>query len=208
MQNSTNKIIVFDVGGTIQLSSDSLDIKNLSNYYIAGQTAPSPVTVQGMTTKITASNNRTNSNVVLRYMAFRGSDDGDDAITFKDGNVAAPSTNMILDHVSASWAEDEDLSVANANTNVTVQYSIIADALNPPGDTHAFGSLIRPRVDSQVSFHHNLYANNVSRQARFGTYDSKLLIADFRNNVIYNWAERTAIRAGVANPTVCRSTPT
>ena len=77
-------------------------------------------------------------------------------------------TNMILDHVSASWAEDEILSVANNNTNVTVQYSMINDALV---SNHAYGSLIRPRIDSNVTFHHNLYANNASRQARFGTYD-------------------------------------
>jgi hypothetical protein len=193
VQNSSNKIIVFDVGGTIELSSAPLDIKNLSNYYIAGQTAPSPVTVTGRTTRITASNNRTNSNVILRYMAFRGSDDGNDAITFKDGDTSAPSTNMIMDHVSASWAEDEDLSVANANTNVTVQYSIIADALT---SDHAYGSLIRPEVDSNVSFHHNLYANNLSRQARFGTYNGKTLIADFRNNVIYNWKSRASYAGG------------
>ena len=38
---------------------------------------------------------------------------------------------------------------------------------------HAYGSLIRPRIDSNVSFHHNLYAHNASRQARFGTYNAK-----------------------------------
>ncbi len=45
-ENTANKIIVFDVGGTITLN-DNLDIKNVQNYYIAGQTAPSPVTVYG-----------------------------------------------------------------------------------------------------------------------------------------------------------------
>ena len=39
-QNTSNRIIVFDVAGTIQLSGPALDIKNLSNYYIAGQSAP------------------------------------------------------------------------------------------------------------------------------------------------------------------------
>ena len=56
VENSANKIIVFDVAGTIQLTSGSLDIKNLSNYYIAGQTAPGPVTIYGNTTQITHSN--------------------------------------------------------------------------------------------------------------------------------------------------------
>ena len=190
VQNSANKIIVFDVGGTIQLN-DNLDIKNLSNYYIAGQTAPSPVTIYGDTTQLTHSSNKTNSNVILRYLTFRkGTGDGQDAITFAGGGLG---TNLILDHVSASWSEDEILSVANNNTNVTVQYSVISDALV---SNHAYGSLIRPRIDSNVSFHHNLYAHNASRQARFGTYNASTLVADFRNNVIYNWRDRASYAGG------------
>ena len=164
-ENSTNKIIVFDVAGTINLTTDNLDIKNLSNYYIAGQTAPGPVTVYGDMTQLTHSGDKKNRNVVLRYMSFRkGTGDNADAITFAGSGLG---TNMILDHVSGSWSEDEILSVANNNTNVTVQYSMIHDALV---NNHAYGSLIRPRIDSNVTFHHNLYANNASRQARFGTY--------------------------------------
>ena len=84
---------MFDVGGTIQLTSDSLDIKNLSNYYIAGQTAPSPVTIYGNTTQITHSNNKDNSNVVLRYLTFRkGTGDGEDAITFAGGGTRSART--------------------------------------------------------------------------------------------------------------------
>ena len=193
-ENTANKIIVFDVGGIIQLTSDSLDIKNVQNYYIAGQTAPSPVTIYGDTTQITHSNNKVQQNVILRYLTFRkGTGEGEDAITFAGGGTNGIATNMILDHVSASWAEDEILSVANNNTNVTVQYSIIADALT---SGHAYGSLIRPRTDSNVTFHHNLYANNASRQARFGTYDAETLTADFRNNVIYNWRDRASYAGG------------
>ena len=71
VENSANKIIVFDVAGTIQLTSGSLDIKNLSNYYIAGQTAPGPVTIYGDTTQITHSSDKNNTNVILRYLSFR-----------------------------------------------------------------------------------------------------------------------------------------
>lgn len=196
VENSANKVIVFDVGGTITLTSGALNIKNLSNYYVAGQTAPSPVTVIGNPTQITHSADKINSNVIVRYLTFRkGTGGGDDAITFSGGDGAGDlvATNMILDHVSASWSEDEVLSVANNNTNVTVQYSIIADALV---SNHAYGSLIRPRIDSTVSFHHNLYANNASRQARFGTYNAETLTVDFRNNVIYNWRDRASYAGG------------
>lgn len=194
VENTSNKIIVFDVGGVIQLTSGSLDIKNVQNYYIAGQTAPSPVTIYGDTTQITHSNNKVQQNVILRYMTFRkGTGNGEDAITFAGGGTSGIATNMIMDHVSGSWAEDEVLSVANYNSNVTVQYSVIADSLT---SGHAYGSLIRPRTDANVTFHHNLYANNASRQARFGTYDAETLTADFRNNVVYNWRDRASYAGG------------
>lgn len=190
-QNSSNKIIVFDVAGTINLTSGKLDIKNLSNYYIAGQTAPGPVTVYGDMVQLTHSSGKENRNVALRYMSFRkGTGDNSDSITFAGSGLG---TNLILDHVSASWSEDEILSVANNNTNVTVQYSTIHDALV---NNHAYGSLIRPRISSQVTFHHNLYANNKSRQARFGTYNGETLTADFRNNVVYNYSERASYTGG------------
>ncbi len=200
-EKTANRIIVFDVAGTIQLTSGSLDIKNLSNYYIAGQTAPGEVTLTGDTVQITHSNNYNNSNIVLRYMTFRkGTGNGADAITFAGGDSATPTnvgTNMILDHVTATWAEDENLSIANNNTNVTVQYSLIADAT---GGSHSYGTLARPRSDASVSIHHNLYANNESRQPRLGTYNESLLTADVRNNVIYNWGGRATYAGGSAEP--------
>ncbi|WP_146584480.1 right-handed parallel beta-helix repeat-containing protein [Posidoniimonas polymericola] len=189
-QNSANKIVVFDVGGTINIA-DNVDIKNLANYYIAGQTAPSPVTVYGDTVQLTHSSGKENRNVVLRYLSFRkGDGNGQDSITFAGSGLG---TNLILDHLSASWSEDEILSVTNNNTNISVQYTMIHDALV---SNHAYGSLIRPKISSEVTFHHNLYANNASRQARFGTYNGETLTADFRNNVVYNFRDRASYTGG------------
>src|SRR4051812_2806865 len=160
-QQASNRIVVFDVGGTFNISSGKLDIKTVNNIYVAGQTAPSPVTVYGNMAQITKSGTTQTSNVILRYMTFRkGTGPEEDAISFVGGDGAASGDtiahNMILDHVTASWSEDENISVTNNNTDVTVQYSLIHDALV---SGHAFGSLIRPKVDSNVTFHHNLYAN-------------------------------------------------
>jgi len=48
------------------------------------------------------------------------------------------------------------------------------------------GSLLR--VDGEVTFHHNLYAHNNSRNPRPGTYgDPRGIHLDFRNNAIYDW---------------------
>lgn len=198
-QNASNRIVVFDVGGVFQLTQGSLDIKTVDGIYVAGQTAPTPVTVYGNTTQITKSSNTVTRNVILRYMTFRkGSGDGQDAITFSGGSgTGSIATNMILDHVSASWAEDENLSVANNNTNVTVQYSIVSDALT---NNHAYASLIRPQVDASVTFHHNLYANNASRQPRLGTYKTATLTMDFVNNVVSNWRDRAGYAGGSSDP--------
>ncbi|HEX6963927.1 MAG TPA: dockerin type I domain-containing protein [Lacipirellula sp.] len=194
-ENTANRIVIFDVAGTINLTSGPVSIKNLANYYIAGQTAPGPVTIYGNTVQLSHSSGKQNRNVVLRYLSFRkGTGDGEDSLTFSGGGLG---TNLILDHVSASWSEDEILSVANNNTNVTVQYAMINDALI---NDHAYGSLIRPQIDSNVSFHHNLYANNASRQARFGTYNAETLTADFRNNVVYNWRDRASYAGGSGDP--------
>jgi len=198
-QNAANRVVVFDVGGVFQLTQGSLDIKTVDCIYVAGQTAPTPVTVYGNTTQITKSSNTVTKNVILRYMTFRkGSGDGEDAITFSGGSgTGSIASNMILDHVSASWAEDENLSVTNNNTNVTVQYSIISDALT---SSHAYASLIRPQVDASVTFHHNLYANNASRQPRLGSYNTPTLTMDFVNNVISNWRDRAGYAGGSSEP--------
>lgn len=189
------RVVVFDVGGTINLTS-SLDIKNVNGLYIAGQTAPSPITIVGDTSQVTSSNTKVTQNVILRYLSFRkGSGNGSDAITFAG---SGDGHNLILDHISAAWGEDETLSVANNNTNISVQYSIISESLN--NADHGFGSLVRPRIDSNVSFHHNLYANNKSRNPRAGSYDNTLLTFDFRNNVVYNSSDRNGYAGGSSEP--------
>jgi hypothetical protein len=204
-QQASNRIVVFDVGGTFKLTNGSFDIKTVSNIYYAGQSAPSPVTVYGDTTQITHSNNTVNQNVILRYMTFRrgvATAGNTDALSFAGGSndgTGSAGTNMIVDHVSTSWATDEDVSVGNVNTNISVQYSIIADSLRT---NHAYGSLVRPRSNSNVSYTHNLYANNLSRQPRPGTYNNNTLNFDFTNNVIANWKDRAGYSGGSSEPEI------
>jgi pectate lyase len=190
------RTIVFDVGGTIQLL-DELSV-NRSNITIAGQTAPGPgITLRDYTFQVTSSSSTVVSDVIVRHIRSRKGD----LTTSKDaaGVLGSGTTqNVILDHISASWGEDEVLSVTNNATNVTVQYSHISEGLNAEG--HGFGSLVRPRVNSSVSFHHNLFANSQSRQARLGTYDDRLLQFDFRNNVVYNWGDRAGYAGGSGEP--------
>jgi hypothetical protein len=203
----SNEIVVFDVGGLFNLTQGELAIKQVNNIYIAGQTAPSPVIVYGDTTEITHSTGSTkqNNNVILRYITFRrgsATNGNDDSLDFAGGGDSAQtdinlvSTNMIVDHVSTSWSTDEDLSLDDGNTNVTVQNSIMADSLR---SDHAYGSLVRARVNSNVSYLNNLYANNLSRNPRPGSYNNQTMNFDFRNNVIYNWKDRAGYTGGASD---------
>jgi pectate lyase len=177
------RTIVFDVGGQVTLSSQiSLEV---SNYTIAGQTAPG----QGLTTAGRPWFFQSGGNAVIRYVRNRlGRNGGQDSIGVEGGS------NIIFDHVTSTWSNDEALSVAKDGTLVTVQNSLIYEGLNHSG--HGYGSLIRPSIDSKVSYHHNLYANNKSRNPRPGTYNSRTLDFDFRNNVVYNWGDRAGYSGG------------
>ena len=171
----TNRTVVFDITGTINLLSP-LVITN-SNLTIAGQTAPGGgITVAGDMTVLTGAHD-----VIIRDVRFRPGA-GPDSLRFVN------TSNIIADHVSASWSANALVSVL-ASTNVTVQWSILADSLyntnnllgstnNPQGS----GSRLRFGAGA-LSFNHNLYADNFSGNPQLG--DS--LSLDFVNNVIYNW---------------------
>ena len=103
------------------------------------------------------------------------------------------ASNVIADHVSASWSTNEEMSVLNS-TNVTVQWSIMADSLystNSIPINGAVGSLLR-QGGGMLSFYHNLYADNFTGSPRLGDN----LTLDFENNVIYNWGFRSGLTGG------------
>ena len=162
------RTIVFDVSGTINLLSPLV----ITNSYltIAGQSAPcGGITVAGQMTTLQSAHD-----VVIRDLRFRRGR-ADDSLQFT--NVA----NVIADHVSAEWTSDNLISVLNSS-NVTVQWSILADSLYITNNPPPTGSLLR-YGGGALSFHHNLYADNYSGNP----YLQDNLSLDFVNNVIYNW---------------------
>jgi pectin methylesterase-like acyl-CoA thioesterase/pectate lyase len=171
------RTIVFDVSGTINLNS-RLTV-NRPFLTIAGQTAPGDgITVAGWPTVITNTNN-----VVIRYLRFRVGDLRCPAVQ-DDALWVDRASDVILDHVSASWSVDETLSVTDSN-RVTVQWSFITESLKNScheKGAHGYGSLIRGG-SGLITYHHNLYAHHDSRNPRLG--DNVGL--DFVNNVVYDW---------------------
>ena len=179
--SSGNRTIVFRVSGTIELGDVILRPK--SNTTIAGQTAPGDgiclmgrIYISGV------------SNVVIRYLRVRvdagGANASGDAVDIASGD------NIIIDHVSGSYARDETISCQDGSDHVTVQWCILSEALTFEG--HGYGALVRGEYGEEKTYHHNLFAHNSGRNPRPGNYtdtssDPDGLHFDFRNNVMYNW---------------------
>ena len=193
VNQSGPRTIVFDVAGIIHLQS-RLDIKN-GDLTIAGQTAPGDgICIADNSVRIAEQVD----NIIIRFLRFRlgdqgnGLDDGSDAIWGRYGS------DIIIDHCSMSWSIDEVASFY-ANRNFTLQWCTVAEALRLSGkhskDEHGYGGIWGGR---NASFHHNLLANNDSRNARidhpqvYGVYlGSHRGNVDYRNNVIYNWGDNS-----------------
>jgi hypothetical protein len=89
------------------------------------------------------------------------------------------ASDVVADHISTSWSTNNLVSVLGS-TNVTVQWSIMADSLTK--NLHGYGSRLR-YGNGALTFHHNLYADNYNASPRLGDN----LQLDFVNNIVYNW---------------------
>ncbi len=169
------RTVIFRISGTITAKSRINILK--PNITIAGQTAPGDgICLRGAELMI-----RTHD-VIVRYIRFRrGNQSGGDSI-----NIMGGSSNIILDHCSISWGQDENGSFYG-NNGVTVQWCMIGEGFFP----HSCGGL----WGSNSSYHHNLIYSNGTRNPKF-SYNREGEVIDFRNNVIYNWGYQSTISTG------------
>jgi pectate lyase len=195
------RIIVFEVSGTIHLQT-KLSIG--SNVTIAGQSAPGDgICLADQSVGLGG------DNIIIRYVRFRLGDkfqnkgmvnlSGDD-----DAFGGNKRKNIIIDHCSMSWSDDEVFSIYGGDST-TLQWNLIAEPLNysyhfETGDKdfekHGYGGIWG---GAHTSAHHNLFAHCVSRNPRFngarlGASDE---FVDFTNNVLYNW-EHNSVYGGEA----------
>lgn len=181
------RIIVFNVAGIIRLKTPL--IIRAPYITIAGQTAPGDgVCVAGESVWINT------HDVVIRHMRFRR---GETFVGRRDDSIGGnPIGNIMIDHVSASWGLDENMSMYrhmyNDSTgaqeqklptvNITIQNSIFSETLDTWN--HAFGSTLG---GENCTFMRNLWANNAGRNPSIGWFG----IFNFVNNVVFNWVHRS-----------------
>lgn len=181
------RIIVFNVAGIIRLKTPL--IIRAPYITIAGQTAPGDgICVAGESVWINT------HDVVIRYMRFRR---GETNVGRRDDSIGGnPIGNIMIDHVSASWGLDENMSMYRhmydqgdgskeqklGTVNITIQNSIFSEALDTYN--HSFGSTLG---GENCTFMRNLWADNTGRNPSIGWNG----IFNFANNVIFNWKHRS-----------------
>ena len=181
------RIIVFNVSGIIRIKSPL--IIRAPYITIAGQTAPGDgICIAGESVWIDT------HDVIIRHMRFRR---GETFVGRRDDSIGGnPVGNIIIDHVSATWGLDENMSIyrhmyspgagypdeKKPTVNITIQNSLFGEALDTYN--HAFGSTLG---GENCSFIRNMWANNAGRNPSIGWNG----IFNFVNNVVFNWYNRS-----------------
>ena len=182
------RIIVFNVAGIIRIQTPV--IIRAPYITIAGQTAPGDgVCIAGESVWLNT------HDVIIRFMRFRR---GETWVGRRDDAIGGnPIGNIMIDHVSASWGLDENMSMYRhmyndstgkpaeeklGTVNITIQNSIFAEALDTWN--HSFGSTLG---GENCSFMRNLWANNTGRNPSIGWHG----VFNFVNNVVFNWVHRS-----------------
>ncbi|MFP4249586.1 MAG: pectate lyase [Armatimonadota bacterium] len=197
------RTVIFRVAGIIELKAPLVITE--PRLTLAGQTAPGDgICLKGFSTSV-----RETSDIVIRHLRFRPGDEegrrrvaeGADGWETDALSVYA-SRDVIIDHCSTGWANDEVLSLTGVGLdNITVQWTLITESLHGsthPKGSHGYGSIVGGHATGtqpRITMHHTLYAHHWARNPHFagdreGNPPGSL--TDFRNNVIYDWGRLAA----------------
>ncbi len=194
------RIVVFEVGGQIDLGEQTLDVKE-PYLTIAGQTAPSPgvTLIRGKGFAIHT------HDVIVQHIRIRTGDSGHakasgwstDGIRTEDG-----AYDVIIDHCSLYWATNKIAAVSGSrfkgatpqdwrnstSHRVTLSNDIVAEALSRSSHwkiEHSKGALIHDNTTG-VLIYQNLFAHDYERSPLFKGGVHGAIV----NNLIYDPGQR------------------
>jgi hypothetical protein len=192
------RIVVFEVGGVIDLGRTTLEITE-PYLTIAGQTAPSP----GITI-IRGGIDLRAHDVIVRHIRIRTGADGQPRMSGweADSFSTVGAWNVIVDHCTMTWGIDENLSASGprftgdsieewrqgTSHNITFSYNLLAEGLadssHPKGE-HSKGSLLHDNATG-ILIYRNIYAHNVERSPLLKGGVQAAVV----NNLIYDPGKR------------------
>lgn len=188
------RIVVFEVGGAIDLERSTLSITQ-PYVTIAGQTAPSP----GITILRGGIDVKTHD-VKMQHMRIITGADGQPKRSGWEADAfsTASASNVVIENNTFMWAIDENMSAsgprftgdtveewrAGTSHNIVFRLNLaaegLADSSHPKGE-HSKGSLIHDNATGIV-FDRNIWAHNVERSPLVKGGAQVLMV----NNLIYN----------------------
>jgi|SRR5690554_11657 len=184
------RVLVFEVGGVIDLEGRGIEITE-PFVTLAGETAPNPgiTLIRGGISVFT-------HDVRITHIAVRPGDNGQPLLSGWEpdgiGVSRAAARDVHIDHVSVSWATDENMSASGerykgpsgTSGRVTFSNSIIAEGLDYSSHKkgkHSKGILIHDNVQ-EVAVIGNLLAHNDRRNPYFKAHTTGVVV----NNLMYN----------------------
>lgn len=177
---------VFRTSGTITLDYGSFVVLN-PYLTIAGETAPGEgIAIRNGPKQIRPSLEIVTHDVIIRHLRLRPGPHAVKACCSGAlGFYGKDATDIIVDHVSASWGSDETVDSEGA-TNITFQWGIVSEPLldGGPGKRNRARNMLMTK-GGNISVHHNLFALGKFRNPQFQLSD-RGGTADVVNNVLYS----------------------
>lgn len=189
VEASGPRTCIFRVSGLIRFTTRPPLIHN-PYLTIAGQTAPGAgITLAhgGGSVGYTPFVIKNSHDIVVRHIRVRNDRAGAN-LQSEDNFTVEGSDNIVLDHVSGSWARDENVNGYADNDRVTVSNSIFAEGIDPHDKCALLAS---DPVDAQhFTFAGNVCAHNGDRMPELDFPRGSCL--EVVNNIFYNAQSRFA----------------
>jgi pectate lyase len=189
--SASNRLIVFEVGGTVDMGGTEIVLWSRSNITIAGQTAPPPgIKFKGLYLRLYGC-----SNIIISHVEFFhglvGSTNADNLQTEEN------TRDFILDHCSAFWGRDESVSLSGypsggatlADLRATVtRRATISQCVIAEGVTSQRGTLVDD-IKSEIFLWGNYWAHFSSRAPTFKAHGSAVMANNLTYNLGSNWID-------------------